>query len=78
MQYEKFKNIFNETIFEESKAVLIEKIAKYPNRYIGLFRPTKPKAKILQNFYCNLTKSVLATLLRKQLRNILRSLAIKF
>jgi len=29
--------------------VLIEKIAKYPNRYIGLFRPTKPKAKILQN-----------------------------
>ena len=49
MQYEKFKKIFNETIFEESKAVLIEKIAKYPNRYIGLFRPTKPKAKILQN-----------------------------
>lgn len=49
MQYEKFKNIFNETIFEESKAVLIEKIAKNPNRYIGLFRPTKPKAKILQN-----------------------------
>ena len=49
MKYEKFKNIFNETIFEESKAVLIGKIAKYPNRYIGLFRPTKPKAKILQN-----------------------------
>ena len=49
MRYEKFKNIFNKTIFEESKAVLIEKIAKYPNRYIGLFRPTKPKAKILQN-----------------------------
>ena len=49
MKYEKFKNIFNETIFEESKALLIEKIAKYPNRYIGLFRPTKPKAKILQN-----------------------------
>lgn len=49
MQYEKFKNIFSETIFEKSKKVLIEKIAKYPNRYIGLFRPTKPKAKILQN-----------------------------
>ena len=31
MKYEKFKNIFNETIFEESKAVLIGKIAKYPN-----------------------------------------------
>lgn len=49
MQYEKFKGIFNKTIFEKSKAVLIEKIAKHPNRYIGLFRPTKPKAKILHN-----------------------------
>jgi Holliday junction resolvase-like predicted endonuclease len=28
---------------------LLEKIAEYPSRYIGLFRPTKPKAKILQN-----------------------------
>ena len=29
--------------------ILIGKIAKYPERYIGLFRPTKPKAKIIQN-----------------------------
>ena len=28
---------------------MLEKIANNPNRYIGLFRPTKPKAKILQN-----------------------------
>ncbi len=49
MEYKRFKEIFNECIFEESKAILIEKISKYPNRYIGLFRPTKPKAKILQN-----------------------------
>jgi Holliday junction resolvase-like predicted endonuclease len=49
MDYKKFKKIFNETIFEKSKAVLLEKIAAYPTRYIGLFRPTKPKAKILQN-----------------------------
>jgi Holliday junction resolvase-like predicted endonuclease len=28
---------------------LIEKISNYPDRYVGLFRPTKPKAKILQN-----------------------------
>lgn len=49
MQYENFRNIFNATIFEKSKAALIEKIAKNPKRYIGLFRPTKPKAKILQN-----------------------------
>jgi hypothetical protein len=49
VSFNKFKAIFNEAIFEKSKADLIEKIAKYPMRYIGLFRPTKPKAKILQN-----------------------------
>ncbi len=49
MEYEKFKDILNKQIFEESKSKLIENIAKSPSRYIGLFRPTKPKAKILQN-----------------------------
>lgn len=49
MNYNDFKQIFNEIIFEKSKADLIEKIAEYPSRYIGLFRPTKPKAKIFQN-----------------------------
>jgi len=49
MQYNQFKQIFNETIFEKSKSDLLEKIANNPSRYVGLFRPTKPKAKILQN-----------------------------
>ncbi len=49
MDYNLFKQIFNETIFEKSKADLLEKISSSPTRYIGLFRPTKPKAKILQN-----------------------------
>ncbi|MEM3116469.1 MAG: restriction endonuclease [Candidatus Pacearchaeota archaeon] len=49
MEFKQFKSILNKEIFEESKAKLIENIAKYPSRYIGLFRPTKPKAKILQN-----------------------------
>ncbi|MDR0907259.1 MAG: hypothetical protein LBM63_01405 [Rikenellaceae bacterium] len=49
MQYKQFRWIFNEAIFEKSKADLLEKIAQNPSRYIGLFRPTKPKAKILQN-----------------------------
>jgi hypothetical protein len=49
MDYNTFIAILNETIFDKSKADLIEKIAKYPERYIGLFRPTKPKAKLLQN-----------------------------
>jgi len=49
MRYNLFKQIFNEAIFEKSKVDLLEKIASSPSRYIGLFRPTKPKAKILQN-----------------------------
>jgi len=49
MENHHFKQIFNETIFEKSKADLLEKIASSPSRYIGLFRATKPKAKILQN-----------------------------
>lgn len=49
MTFERFSAIFNEIIFEKSKADLIEKIALNPSRYIGLFRPTKPTAKILQN-----------------------------
>ena len=49
MDYNKFENIFNKTIFEESKAKLIEKVAEYPNRYIGIFRPTTPSTKLLQN-----------------------------
>ena len=49
MEYKKFRDILNKQIFEELKAKLIENIAKTPSRYIGLFRPTKPKAKILQN-----------------------------
>ena len=49
MKFEKFKKILNKKIFEESKTDLIKKIANSPERYIGLFRPTKPKAKIIQN-----------------------------
>ena len=49
MDYKFFQNILNKQIFESSKRDLLEKIANYPERYIGLFRPTKPKAKLIQN-----------------------------
>ena len=49
MQFEKFQTILNKKIFQELKANLIKKIAAKPERYIGFFRPTKPKAKIIQN-----------------------------
>ena len=49
MEYKVFKNILNKQIFECSKSDLLKKLALNPERYVGLFRPTKPKAKILQN-----------------------------
>ena len=49
MEYDKFKQIFNTTIFEKSKPDLLKKVANYPERYVGLFRPSRPKAKIIQN-----------------------------
>ena len=42
MDYNKFESIFNKEIFEQSNPKLLETIAKEPNRYIGLFRPTNP------------------------------------
>ena len=49
MDYKKFETILNRHIFSDEKVELLRKIAERPERYIGLFRPTKPAAKILQN-----------------------------
>ena len=49
MNYNDAVIILNRHIFEASKLKLLERIASNPERYIGLFRPTKPKAKLLQN-----------------------------
>ena len=49
MNYDKFCQILNKHIFEGEKRELLKKIADRPERFIGLFRPTKPGAKILQH-----------------------------
>lgn len=49
LDYEYFKDTFNAKLFQDSYSDLIRKIAEYPERYIGLFRPTKPKTKLIQN-----------------------------
>lgn len=49
MSYENFKDNLNKRLFEGSRKVLLENIADNPDRFIGLFRPTKPKTKIIQN-----------------------------
>lgn len=49
MNYKKFCTILNKHIFEGEKRELLRRIADNPERFIGLFRPTKPGAKILQH-----------------------------
>lgn len=49
LDYDVFKTILNKKIFGDDKFDLFKKISESPQRYIGLFRPTKPKAKLFQN-----------------------------
>lgn len=49
MDYNKFRVILNKHIFEGEKKDLLRKLADKPERFVGLFRPTKPGAKILQH-----------------------------
>lgn len=51
IKYEEFRNFFNDYIFEKSKIKLLKSISDTPERYVGIFRPTKPKGKILQNLF---------------------------
>lgn len=48
MRYEGFCAILNRHIFEGEKKELLRRLAENPERFIGLFRPTKPEGKILQ------------------------------
>jgi len=48
MDYSKFCEILNKHIFEGEKRELLKKLAENPERFIGLFRPSRPGTKILQ------------------------------
>lgn len=49
VDYSEFKNILNKKLFENGFSDLLCKIADNPDRYIGLFRPTRAKTKLIQN-----------------------------
>jgi len=51
MLYDDVVKIFNDHIFEGEKCNLIKKLASSPERYVGVFRPTKPRAKLVQNLF---------------------------
>ncbi len=45
---QRVKDILNEVIFSNDKLELMKRIAESPERFVSLFRPTKPYAKIIQ------------------------------
>jgi hypothetical protein len=49
ISYEEFSSILKKHIFEKEKTELLTKLAEKPERFIGLFRPSKPATKILQH-----------------------------
>jgi len=49
MNYPKFCEILNKHIFGGEKRELLKNIAESPERFVGLFRPSKPGTKILQH-----------------------------
>ena len=49
LEYEEFIDKLKTNVFKNEKANLINKIASNPDRYIGIFRPTSPELKLVQN-----------------------------
>ena len=49
LNFDEINNDFDERIFENSRADLITKLSKYPSRYIGIFRSSTPRTKLIQN-----------------------------
>ncbi len=49
MDYQEFVQVLNKHIFYGNKRELLDKLASNPERFIGLFRPSKPSTKILQH-----------------------------
>jgi hypothetical protein len=47
--FEYFEQILNSFLFVEERKALIERLIRYPERFTGLFRPSTPSEKILQN-----------------------------
>lgn len=48
MDYRKFAVLLNTHLFEGDKINLLKKLAQEPSRFVGLFRSSKPKTKVIQ------------------------------
>jgi len=48
VEYRDFSEILNRHILKREKSELLKKMADNPNRFTGLFRPSKPQTKVIQ------------------------------
>ena len=49
IEYNHFVEELEKTVYKNAKSDLINKVAEKPDRYIGIFRPTTPELKLIQN-----------------------------
>lgn len=49
LDYDEFVKKLELTVYKNAKSDLINKVASNPDRYIGIFRPTSPRLKLIQN-----------------------------
>lgn len=49
INYDMFEKTLEKTVYKNAKADLLNKVAANPDRYVGIFRPTSPKIKLVQN-----------------------------
>lgn len=76
MNYEKFCKILTNHIFENEKKDMLRKIADNPERFIGLFRPTKPGTKVLQ-YLLQSHEIRMGDAIEENIEEILKSLGFK-
>lgn len=49
IDYNEFVKLLEKTVYKNAKSDLLNKVANNPDRYVGLFRPTSPEVKLIQN-----------------------------
>ncbi len=49
IEYNTFVKELEKTVYKNAKSDLLNKVASNPDRYVGIFRPTSPEIKLIQN-----------------------------
>ena len=77
LKYEEFVSELKSTVYKNAKSDLINKVASNPDRYIGIFRPTSPELKLIQNItqsheisFGDFIEDIITTYLGKYYKNL--------